>query len=66
MTSTNPQEGGKGWALNLPNASSATIGRGVVQVRDHAGVLVIYRPRALDAVFIGPLTVKGRRLELRA
>lgn len=55
-----------GWALNLANGSTATIGRGVVQVRDHVGALVIYRPRVpFGALVIGPLNVKGRRVELR-
>lgn len=53
------------WSIFLPNGSTAIIGRGVIQVRDHLGSLVIYRPRTLGAVSIGMLSARGRLLEFR-
>jgi len=55
-----------GWAINLPNDATVTVGRGTIQVRRQDGSLAIYRPHPFSAVTIGPLTEKGRRMELRA
>lgn len=54
------------WAMILPHGSTITIGRGVISVRNFDGSLVNYRPPAFGALVIGPVTAKGRRLELRS